>query len=126
MIGRIQTLRWPRLLAAFIVGISFAVSGALMQGVTNNPMASPSILGINAGASFGLAIAMIIVPAASLNVSILFAFLGAALGSRIGDRGDFIPSQTRWWKGYACVPSTCRYCYWCCIYSGDTDARGVL
>ncbi len=83
MIGRIQTLRWPRLLAAFIVGISFAVSGALMQGVTNNPMASPSILGINAGASFGLAIAMIIVPAASLNVSILFAFLGAALATGV-------------------------------------------
>ena len=83
MIGRIQTLRWPRLLAAFIVGISFAVSGALIQGVTNNPMASPSILGINAGASFGLAIAMIIVPAASLNVSILFAFLGAALATGV-------------------------------------------
>ena len=83
MIGRIQTLRWPRLLAAFIVGISFAVSGALMQGVTNNPMASPSILGINAGGSFGLAIAMIIVPAASLNVSILFAFLGAALATGV-------------------------------------------
>ncbi len=83
MIGRIQTLRWPRLLAAFIVGISFTVSGALMQGVTNNPMASPSILGINAGASFGLAIAMIIVPAASLNVSILFAFLGAALATGV-------------------------------------------
>ncbi len=79
----IQTLRWPRLLAAFIVGISFAVSGALMQGVTNNPMASPSILGINAGASFGLAIAMIIVPDASLNVSILFAFLGAALATGV-------------------------------------------
>ena len=79
----VQTLRWPRLLAAFIVGISFAVSGALMQGVTNNPMASPSILGINAGASFGLAIAMIIVPAASLNVSILFAFLGAALATGV-------------------------------------------
>ena len=79
----IQTLRWPRLLAAFIVGISFAVSGALMQGVTNNPMASPSILGINAGGSFGLAIAMIIVPAASLNVSILFAFLGAALATGV-------------------------------------------
>ncbi len=58
MIGRIQTLRWPRLLAAFIVGISFAVSGALMQGVTNNPMASPSILGINAGASFGEEVAI--------------------------------------------------------------------
>ena len=63
----IQTLRLPRMLAGIIVGISFAVSGALMQGVTNNPMASPSILGINAGASFGLAVGMILFPFLSLN-----------------------------------------------------------
>ena len=79
----IQTLRWPRLLAALIVGISFAVSGALMQGVTNNPMASPSILGINGGASFGLAVAMIVMPQASLTMTIVFAFLGAALATGV-------------------------------------------
>ncbi|WP_337378572.1 iron ABC transporter permease [Mitsuokella jalaludinii] len=53
----VWTLRLPRLLAALVCGVSFAVAGALMQGVTNNPLASPSILGINAGASFGLALA---------------------------------------------------------------------
>lgn len=62
----VWTLRLPRLLAALVCGVSFAVAGALMQGVTNNPLASPSILGINAGASFGLAFAMIFLPAASL------------------------------------------------------------
>lgn len=77
----IQTLRWPRLLAALIVGASFAVSGALMQGVTNNPMASPSILGINGGASLGLAVAMILLPQASLTATIIFAFLGTALAT---------------------------------------------
>ena len=77
----IQTLRLPRMLAGIIVGISFAVSGALMQGVTNNPMASPSILGINAGASFGLAVGMILFPFLSLNGSILFSFVGAALAT---------------------------------------------
>ena len=41
----INTIRIPRLLVAFICGIHFAVAGALMQGITNNPMASPSILG---------------------------------------------------------------------------------
>lgn len=45
----VWTLRLPRLLAALVCGMSFAVAGALMQGVTNNPLASPSILGINAG-----------------------------------------------------------------------------
>ena len=52
-----------------------------MQGITNNPMASPSILGVNAGASFGLAIAMIAFPMASLNMTILFSFLGAGLAT---------------------------------------------
>ena len=52
-----------------------------MQGVTNNPLASPSILGINAGASFGLALAMIFLPAASLQVTIVSAFFGAALAT---------------------------------------------
>ena len=36
----VRTLRLPRLLAALLCGAGFAVSGALMQGVTNNPMAS--------------------------------------------------------------------------------------
>lgn len=90
----VQTLRWPRLLAAMICGISFAVAGALMQGITNNPMASPSILGINAGASFGMALAMIFLPAATMNQTMLFSFLGAAgatgiillLAKRVGGR----------------------------------------
>lgn len=49
--------------------------------MTNNPLASPSILGINAGASFGLALAMIFLPAASLQVTIVSAFFGAALAT---------------------------------------------
>lgn len=77
----VWTLRLPRLLAALVCGMSFAVAGALMQGVTNNPLASPSILGINAGASFGLALAMIFLPAASLQVTIVSAFFGAALAT---------------------------------------------
>ncbi|WP_295238356.1 iron ABC transporter permease [Veillonella sp.] len=77
----VRTLRVPRLLLAIACGISFGVAGALMQGVTNNPMASPSIMGINAGAALGLAIAMIIWPYSSLNVMIVFAFGGASLAT---------------------------------------------
>ncbi|MDY3983254.1 MAG: iron ABC transporter permease [Veillonellaceae bacterium] len=75
----VHTLRWPRLLAAIICGVSFSVSGALMQGLTNNPMASPSILGINSGAAFGLVVAMILYPMAALPLLIIASFLGAAL-----------------------------------------------
>ena len=75
----VQTLRVPRLLLAVACGISFGVAGALMQGITNNPMASPSIMGVNSGAALGLAVAMIFLPDSSLNVAVLFAFGGAAL-----------------------------------------------
>lgn len=77
----VHTVRLPRLFVALIVGVHFAVAGALMQGITNNPMASPSILGINAGASFGLALAMIILSLATLNMTMLFSFLGAGLAT---------------------------------------------
>lgn len=77
----VRTLRLPRLLAALLCGAGFAVSGALMQGVTNNPMASPSILGVNAGAGLGLAIAMIFFPAAELTGTIFFSFAGAAVAT---------------------------------------------
>lgn len=77
----IQTLRWPRLITALVCGVSFAIAGALIQGITNNPMGSPSILGINSGAAFGLSIAMIIFPAADMNVTVLFSFAGSALAT---------------------------------------------
>lgn len=79
----VQTLRVPRLLLAVACGISFGVAGALMQGITNNPMASPSIMGVNSRAALGLAVAMIFLPDSSLNVAVLFAFGGAALATVI-------------------------------------------
>lgn len=77
----VRTLRIPRVIVALVVGASFAVSGALMQASTRNPMASPSILGINAGAGLGLAIAMVVFPSASFNETVMFSFAGAAVAS---------------------------------------------
>lgn len=79
----IMTLRMPRIITGVLVGAAFAVSGAIMQGMTRNPMASPSLLGINAGAGFGLAVAMVVGADASYNMVIAFSFLGAALASAI-------------------------------------------
>src|SRR6478735_3967621 len=47
----IQSVRLPRLLVTAFVGANLAVAGALMQALTRNPLASPGIFGINAGAS---------------------------------------------------------------------------
>ncbi|MFG1496867.1 iron ABC transporter permease [Saccharospirillum sp. HFRX-1] len=50
----VRQLRLPRALMAVLVGASLSVSGALLQGVTRNPLAEPHILGLMAGASFAV------------------------------------------------------------------------
>ncbi len=52
----IMKIRLPRVLLGFIAGVSLSVSGSSMQGVFKNPMASPFILGVSAGAALGAAI----------------------------------------------------------------------
>jgi iron complex transport system permease protein len=47
----IHELRLPRALAAVLVGIAFGLSGAIFQSLARNPLASPDIIGITAGAS---------------------------------------------------------------------------
>lgn len=79
----IRTVRIPRSLVALFVGAGLAVSGTLMQGITQNPLASPSILGINAGASFLVVLATSIMGNNSLNFYAIFAFLGAGITAMI-------------------------------------------
>ena len=50
----VRQLRLPRAVMALLVGASLSVSGALLQGVTRNPLAEPHILGLMAGASFAV------------------------------------------------------------------------
>ncbi|MDE1463119.1 FecCD family ABC transporter permease [Spartinivicinus poritis] len=47
----LATLRAPRALASFLIGANLAIAGAIMQNLTHNPLSSPTILGINAGAA---------------------------------------------------------------------------
>ncbi|WP_372660724.1 FecCD family ABC transporter permease [Cohnella sp.] len=77
----IQELRLPRVLGGAMVGASFAVAGALMQGMTRNPMADSGLLGLNAGAGFVLALCFAFFPGLPFNYLILYSFLGAALGA---------------------------------------------
>lgn len=73
----IVNLRLPRVIGAFLVGSAFSLSGAVMQGVTRNPLADAGLLGINSGASLGLALVFILWPKASINRTIWFSFAGA-------------------------------------------------
>ena len=52
------SLRLPRVQAGVLGGIGLAISGVLLQTVTNNPMASPNIVGVNAGAGFAVMLVM--------------------------------------------------------------------
>lgn len=51
-------LRVPRTVLGILAGISLAVAGTLMQGMTRNPLADPSILGLNSGAAFAIVLSM--------------------------------------------------------------------
>lgn len=77
----IQELRLPRVLGGAMVGASFAVAGALMQGMTRNPMADSGLLGLNAGAGFVLALCFAFLPGLPFMYLILYSFLGAAVGA---------------------------------------------
>lgn len=53
------TIRLPRIIAALIVGASLSIAGASFQGIFKNPLVSPDLLGVSAGAGFGAAVAIL-------------------------------------------------------------------
>ncbi|NEQ82407.1 MAG: iron ABC transporter permease [Moorea sp. SIO2I5] len=75
----IRTVRLPRALIAVLVGAAMAIAGAIMQGLTNNPVASPSILGVSAGSAFAVVMSTFIFNVSSLSVYAWFALAGGAI-----------------------------------------------
>lgn len=73
----IYTLRLPRTLVAFMVGMALAISGTIFQGLTRNPLADPSIIGIDAGASLVAVAVIVLFPDAPTYVLPIAAFSGA-------------------------------------------------
>jgi iron complex transport system permease protein len=73
----ITTVRLPRTLIAMMVGACLAVAGAILQGLTRNPLADLSILGINTGAGLAVVIAVFAFSGLSLSVYAWVAFAGA-------------------------------------------------
>lgn len=79
----IQTVRLPRVLSGVVVGASLAVAGAVMQGLTRNPLADGGLLGINSGAAFAVVLAVVFLGDPSLSAYAIFGFLGAALAAAL-------------------------------------------
>lgn len=87
--------RLPRIVLGIVVGAALGLAGTLMQSVTRNPLADPGILGVNAGASLAVVIAIAFLGIDNVSGYIWFAFIGAAaaatvvylLGSARGNAG---------------------------------------
>lgn len=77
----VRTIRLPRTLIALSVGAALAVAGALMQGLTRNPLASPGLLGVNAGAALAVVLAVFLFGVGSVTLLTWCAFLGAGLAA---------------------------------------------
>ncbi|QYK51866.1 MAG: iron ABC transporter permease [Anaerolineales bacterium] len=75
----IRNLRMPRAVTAALVGAALAVAGAVMQGLTRNPLADSGLLGIEAGAALAVMVAVLYLGVNSLSSFALFAFVGAGV-----------------------------------------------
>ncbi len=74
-------LRVPRTVIGVVVGAALGVAGALAQGITRNPLASPATLGINHGAGFAVVVASYALHLTHPAQYLPFAFAGAALAT---------------------------------------------
>lgn len=79
----VAELRLPRVATGVFVGIAFAVSGAVLQTLARNPLASPDVLGVNSGAS-AAAVAVLVLAGSAGGVSGLAARVGVPLAAVLG------------------------------------------
>ncbi|MGL5722682.1 MAG: FecCD family ABC transporter permease [Brevinema sp.] len=77
----IRELRLPRTILAIMVGVSLGVSGLIIQNLTSNPMASPCIFGINAGAGFFIVLGLLFFQNLSSSHILVLAFVGSAISA---------------------------------------------
>ena len=77
----INTLRLPRTIVAFLVGVGLAIAGTITQCITRNPLAAPDIIGMNAGATLAAVTLLILMPNAPVSLLPFAAFGGASIVS---------------------------------------------
>ncbi|WP_281684296.1 FecCD family ABC transporter permease [Thalassobaculum salexigens] len=77
----IRAIRFPRTVAGLVCGGALGAAGMAIQAVTRNPLADPGILGINAGAAFGVVVGALVLGQVDAGLLSLLAFPGAALAA---------------------------------------------
>lgn len=92
-------LRVPRTAVAIVVGAALAVSGAVIQAVTRNPLADPGILGVTSGSAFAVVVAVgflgVTAPSGYLWFALVGAFAAAVAVYAIGSTGRGGPNPVR-------------------------------
>ena len=79
----VRDLRLPRFIAGVLVGVSLALAGALLQNITGNPLADPSLTGVVSSAALAVVAATVLAPALSARWHPLVAIAGAAAGAAL-------------------------------------------
>ncbi|MFG1961202.1 FecCD family ABC transporter permease [Nonomuraea sp. NPDC049028] len=79
----IWSVRVPRTLLGVLAAAALGLSGTLMQALTRNPLADPGVLGVSAGAAFGVVISVGLFGISALSGFVWFAFAGALLASLV-------------------------------------------
>lgn len=79
----IHETRLPRTLVGITAGSSLAIAGVILQYITRNPLACPSLLGINQGAQLGILILLILAPFVQIPIILSSAMLGGAIAGII-------------------------------------------
>ncbi|WP_255574241.1 iron ABC transporter permease [Halobacillus sp. Nhm2S1] len=75
----IENFRLPRIIMSLLVGTGLGISGAILQGIIRNPLASPDVIGITKGAGFAAAAVIILFPSLPVIGLPIAAFIGAGL-----------------------------------------------
>ncbi|NLE72814.1 MAG: iron ABC transporter permease [Actinomycetales bacterium] len=79
----VRSLRVPRTLVGLLAGAAFAVAGGVLQSLTRNPLADPGLLGVNAGASLAVVLAVTLLGVTAPAGYVWFALAGAAAAAAL-------------------------------------------
>ena len=88
--------RFPQALTAVLCGAALAAAGLMMQTIFANPLADPSILGVNAGASLGVAVAMLLLGGSAV-----------ACGVSLSGFALTVVAASWFWRYAPCLPPWC-------------------
>ena len=120
--------RAPRIAAAAVAGAMLAAAGMILQRMTDNPLASPEVLGVSAGAGVGLAAVLFTFPAPTMGTRLTGAVIGVlvALIALLSVAGQQEKNSERLLLGGLAVGALCNALVNAAMITGDARAFQLL